>query len=893
MDDSKILSSQTFVIKVDEKSIGYRYFVGIDILSKKSDTTWKVSGDGGKKLHPIMKLELLQACKSLVLHAFEMKNGFGDKNTYFIYDGASNLISSKEITKEEVIIPSSEVPIDTKVISKGRSVRITLKPQSKFFELDIGNINKIVHLPVNDEEKSIIFRFLENLVISPFMYPFKKDDEGYITQLGSGKNFIRLKPEDDSSKTCGDGRCVIPGITRSLVELNLNDKPSIALSFDYSENVYYKGGNLATIIQEITKSSSISYSTLQNAVNNTSILGVYLKTNHRKNGNIFKLKNSFTRESGRNKIITIKKEDKERSISVSQYFEERYNRKLKYPDWPLFIKMEKKVTYEDGEKISREYETYYPLEVLDIIPGQCVPVPKMDSLSSKVQQRINTKGPLDRKRNTYNELYRMGMFDRNIPLFKSFGISLEPKASFFSGEVLSDVLYTPKSSRPLVVQKGKISNNRDNVCNPTSLKKELYIVYWNAKEDYIKDFSRKYIEICEKNGIIFHGPPIIQEVKGDFRDVNKAPDVFAKEMNRIIKNFDNSFLIYIDSKFEKSHLALKYYEQKFGVLTQHLTLEVVKNLPTKYDSMKNVINKTNAKLGGSNFKIDLKDELSYYNVESKNVLYIGFDINTSSIGSMTADSTINVGSWAANVSKNREQFISDYWYQMKNDYLLFDDDQMKLEIEKIFRKWRKNISDKPPKTIIVFRTGLSQANFQASCNEEVDNFEKCVNEFSDKIFKSSKIPYSWIYVNRTSNLRLYNKDDKGCPTNIEAGTYVYKDLSILGNSRIVGKSYANCLGTAKLPLYTLGRDTNSTRLDAEKIMNIVNMLCYKYDIISSAVSLPAVSYIAIETSKRGNNNLLAEKNDQSTQYTQDDDIKRKNQNLSYTNSKLNELRFNA
>uniref|UniRef100_A0A0K0EPK4 Piwi domain-containing protein n=1 Tax=Strongyloides stercoralis TaxID=6248 RepID=A0A0K0EPK4_STRER len=894
MANTKTLATQTYVINVGKKSKAFRYLVSIEVLSRKTSQSWKISNIAEKKLLPIAKLEIIQACKSIIRFAFEKSDGFNTKDIHYVYDGASDLISSKELSKYEVVLSPQEVPLDTKVISRGRSVKITLTPQTKYFEIDIGNVEGIIRLPMNDEEKSIIYRFFENLVISPFMVPFKNDDEGYISQLGSGKNFIRIKANEDNSQNCGDGRCTVPGITRSLIELNVDNQPAIALSVDYSENIYYKPGNLATILQEVAKTSNITYSVLKNTLNEQNILGVYLKTTHRKNGDIFKFQNTFTTESANNKIIAIKKDGSESSVSVAKYFEERYQTKLQYPDWPLFIKKVKKVTFVNGEKQTSELETYYPIEVLEIMPGQCVPVPKLDRLSAQTQQRINTGGPYIRKANTIHELTKMGIFKDNITLFKSFGVSIHDKSSFFKTENLSEILYTADSSRPITVDKGKISSKGANVYSSTKLRKQLYIASCDVNDSVIRSFERKYIEVCEKNGIQFSGSTTFHNIRSNFNTVDKSPEVFASEMNRIIKDHNNSFLIYIDPKNFKSHLALKYYEQKFGVLTQHITFEVVRSLPTKTDSMKNVINKTNAKLGGLNYKIDLSGDLAFYNVDSKNVLYIGFNLNTSSIGVITADATINVGSWAANVSKNLGQFLADYWYQPRDDSLLLNNDQIKSQLEKIFNKWKKNVTSKPPKKIIVYRTGLSQQSFQKSNDEEVDYFKTCIDDLSSKIFKIPTIPHSWIYVNRSSNLRLYEFDDRDAIKNIDAGTYVYEDISVLGNNKIVGKSYANCLGTAKLPLYTLGSDTNTQRLTTKDIMNITNMLCYKYDIIPLAVSLPAVSYIAVETSKRGTNNLVAIKNDRTFSYTQDEeDITNKNEILSYTNSRLNDVRFNA
>uniref|UniRef100_A0A0N4ZMQ3 PAZ domain-containing protein n=1 Tax=Parastrongyloides trichosuri TaxID=131310 RepID=A0A0N4ZMQ3_PARTI len=885
MASSDKLSSQTYLIDVKPDAKAYRYSVKIETVPLDERKTPYVISSDGREMAAILKLEKLQACKSAMDYAFQ-EGGF-DNDAAYIYDGASSLVSSKELKVTEVVIRSRDMPQNVKFITRRNDLRITLEEQRSNFEIEYGQLERLVNLESNDNEKTTILSFMESLIFAPFT----NGRVGYSTQLGSGKNLIRLTPDKENSLRCGDGRCIVPGINRSIMILNYKKKPSFAVSVDFSQNIYYEAGNLAEIVLKICKSNKIiDRDRLESGINSTNILGVLLKTNHRSNGEIFKLKANFS-ENGASREMLING-NTGNSESVQDYFRRRYNIELRYPEMPCLIHtIRKKIKIEGEEKTKiEEVKNYYPLEVLDIIPGQHVPVSKMDSNSASVQQRINTKGPKDRKQNCYNEMMLMGMFDA-VPIFDAFNIKLNPNHVFFQKEQLEDVAFQTATRTLKLTRLGKINYNKENVSTPATVEKYLVIAYGKNFENYIRTFTDEYTNCCRINGIQFREQPVIVSLNDRiFSNPDENPGEFAEKMNRFIKTpLPQTFLVYIDSKKIRSHLALKFYEQRYMILTQHITEELANKLHSRPESMRNVVNKTNDKLGGLNFKVQFGQNSqninSEFNPNSKETLYIGLDLNTSPSIGVRANSEVYVAAWSANVSKVPGQYLTDYWYQLKtiDNAMLFDHDPWENEMKKLIKKWKKNVSSKAPKRIVVFRSGLSRGAFNLSKEIEIPLLEEFISEYFE-----CDIPLCYIFVNRTSNIRIYDIERNGVVKNVEAGTYVSDGLSVGDNIQMIGKSYANCLGTAKLPMYTIAYDSGENKLSKKQLMDITNMLCYTYDIIPSAVSIPAVVYIAIETSKRGSNNLIAHSNNHENL-----DLDNCNRSLNYTNSLLNDLRFNA
>uniref|UniRef100_A0A913HJW2 Piwi domain-containing protein n=2 Tax=Strongyloides stercoralis TaxID=6248 RepID=A0A913HJW2_STRER len=886
------IGTQLYKLSFDKEAIWYRYNCKVEVVfpnrSKARDLTHVNTENAGS---PIVALEKKNACRFVVEEAYKLSDNFGTKGLSYAYDGISNFVASQCLGIDTITVERNDLGTKYRSIFKNGSVRISFEVKPNYHKIDLSTYSNCI----GKEESSVIISCLDLITIQQAIND-KSMGGGEYVQLQGGKNLTEstVAPEYEGLST-GPGRVVVGGFTKSIKYINV-DEPCFALFVDASKNVYYKAEALDKIIRDEIFRGSVPYSSKEfnHSINDSNIKGAYVTTTHRENGDIFKFRYDLHDKNANNTFLDMKDGSK---ISVSEYFSKKFNKNLRYPDWPLFVHKVKKVIKKEEVKESIEEVHYYPLEVLKIVPGQKVPVNKMDPASASAQQRVNTSGPFERKGSTTIQIKNLGIGKKNN-LFVKFGINV----SHLSCNVTCDQPENPKvmvrENHKVYVDNGRIKNENKPAFYGPSESMDLVMVHNEKCNDrVISAFLQKYVDRCKDSKIYFNRPSIHRCSTDVDNDITET--VLMRHLKNAVENCSGKpFLILIDEKrIKKSHTVLKVFEQMNDILTQHITFEIASKCQNQIVTLDNVIRKTNSKLGGLNFHVYMgRTELEKFNLDSKDVLYIGLDLSLTVAGTIKQDLSTSVGGWCANLGRKYGQYCGDYWYQdkKKDDPFIIDDQSLEDVFTRILKRWREE-SRNPPSKIVFFRCGLNENQFEKSLGTELKKLIE-MKSLIKNIFdvKSLNCNYAYVFVSKQDNTRFYSLTQDGYVDNVAPGTFISKEFTFDKSIRMYSKTNPSCLGTAKLPLYYLAYDENvkEDQFTVEKLEKVVNMLCYTYDIIPSAVSIPGPAYIAGQFVKRGNNNLIGFTKTNLASF-QEVDYSSYSSKVNYSNKTLGKQRFNA
>lgn len=539
------------------------------------------------------------------------------------------------------------------------------------------------------------------------------------------------------------------------------------------------------------------------------------------------------------------KDNKE--ISVLQYFQNQYSRKLSYPD--LFTIIAK------GPKGKMQN---IPVECLILCNNQKVTT---DQMTGNEQADL-IKSTAIRPSN------RMKLTD---DVTDSIGLGQDA-----SGLVSIDE--NPESVKGRLLQKPEVSFGLKTSLNWNDPKKR------GAPSDF--NINRYYepAKLSKWHVVFDQGAPLDAASLGSLMETMRMLGMTVMEPITVFiqgshlrpifeeaKQKEVQLLMFITREKYHYHQEMKSLEQEYDILTQDMKFETAVNLLRQPNTRKNISNKINMKLGGLNYKVG--------NQVLKNRLFIGLE--TSQKGGL-GDAPLAVG-FSANMMNEESKFSGGYIFvERSNDVygpilqqVVFD----------IFTE-AKRVGKKGPSEIVIFMSGVTEGQY-ALINER---YKDLVKAACHQINANYNPVITIIAVSKIHNTRLF-KDSKDGVENIEPGTVI--DHTIV--SPVLTEWYMCSAvarqGTVKAAKYTLicttRTDKSVTQADYEKM---TYALCYNHQIISAPVGLPTPLYLAGENSSRG----AAILSFRGPIFTNGKlDLLATNKELGYSGKKLFATRFNA
>jgi eukaryotic translation initiation factor 2C len=222
---------------------------------------------------------------------------------------------------------------------------------------------------------------------------------------------------------------------------------------------------------------------------------------------------------------------------------------------------------------------------------------------------------------------------------------------------------------------------------------------------FFRQFAKRFIQECITKGMQIGDP---SDIGGIVANENEMEKKF-----KAAQSAHCEFMLFIHDDREKAgHSIFKLLERRYDIPTQGVRLSTVNNIFQKRQNqtMENVVNKTNVKMGGLNFSLSLNPSC-FKNLLSDDILYIGFAISKPAGGLSTGSSAPDVLGYAANIKQFPFEFIGDFSFVtsgIESNFKLETFGEIIKRCVVRFRESRK----KNPRHVIIYRHGCDDGLFR-------------------------------------------------------------------------------------------------------------------------------------------------------------------------------------
>ncbi|PIC12310.1 hypothetical protein B9Z55_028538 [Caenorhabditis nigoni] len=549
-----------------------------------------------------------------------------------------------------------------------------------------------------------------------------------------------------------------------------------------------------------------------------------------------------------------------RDISVQEYFMTTYNIQLKFPKLPVVISKK------------RQHHEFYPLELLEIIPGQRLKNSKMTADIQQFMTGANSSLPLDHIAQTriiLEDYLKLGGHQKNKH-FDAFNIRFGDSRPIV---IRSDILAPPhilfKPDRAHVIANGtdvRINAGRNETfVKPAKLRSIMIIDYCRGLRE-IDNFKRCLRDKFREHGFRYKYEDVewIHE-RCDPSDLAKTKDL----MKQALRNKVTLVIGIAMEKMPHIHDILKYYEEKIGQQTLQLCAETVRKMSSgggNRTTVDNVIRKLNLKCGGTNFYVEVPEavnnRLVCINPEEmrkklyKNTQFIGFELShtgaQSKFDKLKEDAEIDPTIVGVAYSLKHSTQLGGFSY--------FQDGRVhKLtHIQEKFGECLKGYqeaTDSLPKTIVMYRVGSGEGDYP-QVRKEVEEMREAADSFES----GYKPKFLMVLAQRNSHVRIFPEhinNGNARIQNVRSGTCVESIGSAHGLMEFILCCQSAMIGTIRPTRYTV--IVNDTDWTKNELMNVTYHLAFGHQVSYGPPSVPNVLYAAKNLAKRGQNNFKVHK----------------------------------
>ncbi|KAH7723288.1 WAGO-2 protein [Aphelenchoides avenae] len=366
---------------------------------------------------------------------------------------------------------------------------------------------------------------------------------------------------------------------------------------------------------------------------------------------------------------------------------------------------------------------------------------------------------------------------------------------------------------------------------------------WELFVDFLKHFHKQ----CKAKGMTIPPP-------ADYLQIDGTAEVLQARVEICMQNNVEFILFVTDDAIKNLHNFMKRWEINSGIVTQDINSRNAYEIVSKHkvQTLENIVNKTNIKLGGLNYSIIV--EHAGLKKAFAETLFIG--LGMSHPAAQTAHERArdampgvpSVTGYAANFKTDPFDFVGDF---------VFDEPRrdekypvVSTIVENCVKRYVEN-RHQPPKRLVIFRNGTSEGQFASILRFEVPFIRNALQQSG-----APECLLTLLVPQKMHKVRIFPETEtKGASpaeTNIKPGTVVDTGLVHPMYNEYYLNSHQAIQGSAKTPRYTVLVDENEFPMDI--IESITYDLSFSHQIVTLATSLPSPAYIALEYAKRGRNN---------------------------------------
>ncbi|KAG0206269.1 hypothetical protein BGX28_002266 [Mortierella sp. GBA30] len=506
-----------------------------------------------------------------------------------------------------------------------------------------------------------------------------------------------------------------------------------------------------------------------------------------------------------------------RKVSVEEYFESAYGKRLSYPGLPCF-----------GVK-SKDTTLYFPAEVCYIAAGQHYKK-KLNEDQVSAMIKATSVRPPDRQKRIEDSLYKLDL-DGNSYL-REFGMRIDNRMANVPARVLpSPTIEFSNNVREQPKQGSWQINQRSQFRVGARLESWAVVVFdgeWRVDQRRVEDFIRRLVQVLQGSGmnVTYTRPPIsYAQTQGDIkREADNARRRAEGACGRPIQ-----LLLAILPGKGQIYPALKAYCETgaTGLMTQCVLWSKAQKANEQYCRLLGL--KINTKLGGTVCTL-AQNEMPF--MEKRSTLIIGADVSHPGVGE---GDRMSVASVVASFDDHGFKFFGRL--QAQDARLEVIENLQKL-VKDIIMNY-KRLTGHHPKRILFYRDGVSESQFPEIQRTEIPMIQAACQELDKKYMP----PITFIVVKKRHHARFFPKDPKHRDRsgNCVAGTVIDTTITHPTEFDFYLQSHAGLQGTSRSTLYHVLVDQN--KFSSDELQTLTFNLCHVYSRCPKSVSIvPAVQY---------------------------------------------------
>ncbi|KAI6232925.1 hypothetical protein M3Y99_00979800 [Aphelenchoides fujianensis] len=530
---------------------------------------------------------------------------------------------------------------------------------------------------------------------------------------------------------------------------------------------------------------------------------------------------------------------KRQKCGVVDYFEQHYHVDVRCKRMPAVMQ---NVRDKDGSKAVN----FYPLDVLEVMDGQRVPLQKMDG---KFQEEMIKEARMDAPtmQQTTERLTKAAFLTAANPHARRFGLSMQTKPI----ETTADLLHPPAIQFAQGVaeepgQDGRLAwrppQHRRFLQAGETHKWAVVNYFGCVNERLLGDFIRRFVEQLDRRGTRISPEPLVRVESHPERVKQFALDEKIHFLMVITKD-----------KMDPIHDVLKHFEIGRKVVTQHLWANTMITLEN---------------LGGTNFTLKTANKFAQDNrgvhpniariLEDQWLagrLFIGIDLSHGAPGARGGVMPTVVGLC---YNYNEKLSMTGGWIFQEARQTIVQG--LEKTVHRALLDYKQRSERKAwPSHIVVYRAGVSDGEFRHVTAVEKGGFKRAFATIKKE--NADFNPGFTMLICQRNTMRVFPAQQptpgrsgrlSDADKNVRPGTLLAKDVVSPNMEQFV----LGIIGTARPTVYSVVVDEapGGRRLERAELHNLTFALCHLHGGVLGSVSRPTFLFHAGALAKRGRNN---------------------------------------
>ncbi|KXJ89453.1 piwi domain-containing protein [Microdochium bolleyi] len=520
------------------------------------------------------------------------------------------------------------------------------------------------------------------------------------------------------------------------------------------------------------------------------------------------------------------------SISVYDYFLQKYQIRLRLPDLPL-------IETTKGDK--------YPMEVCNVAPNQRY-APKLDPDQTAQMIRIAVTRPDQRKADIMNGVNQLNW--QQDPVLKAFDIEVTPNMAVTQARLIQNPKITFGNAAIDPGMSGRWDLRGKKLLEPNKMPLSswgMFAIGTACQRHELEAFAKQFVQVYRGHGGNIASAPFLDVIPfshGNYSQICERAYISTGNANKATPQM--IFFVLADKNQLTYNRIKKSMDCRYCVVSQCLQGLHVKKNQAQYAS--NVVMKVNSKLGGATCKIAGPQPTTppFFQMPT---MIIGADVSHASPGSSTAS--------MAAMTMSMDKHATRYAAACETNGHRVEIIQPALihgNLARLLRHWVK-INGCVPKHLYYFRDGVSDGQFQQVIDREVKEIKR--------MFKNEKMPEPMVTVviaTKRHHIRFFPKPgDKSSAdrnNNPLPGTVVEHTATHPHHYDFYLCSHVAIQGTARPVHYIVIYD--EAKVEPAKLQKMIYQQCYQYCRSTTPVSIhPAVYYSHLAAERATSHENLA------------------------------------